>query len=92
MGVKFIISGRLKGKQRSDSKLIKVGKVPTQTFSKKVDFFTQSSHTMYGVFGLKFWIYKAKAKLKPKSGIMKEKSKNKYILKVKKNVIRTKKA
>lgn len=86
LGVKFIISGRLKGKQRSNSKLIKVGKVPTQTFSKKVEFFAQPSHTLYGVFGLKFWIYKNKIhkKLhkKYKNKILKQTKKSIYIKKV----------
>ena len=58
LGIKFIISGRLQGKERSSSKLIKIGKVPTQSIRKDIDFAFYPSYTLYGAFGLKFWVYR----------------------------------
>lgn len=52
-GLKFIINGKLKGKLRSSSFKILVGKIKTQTFKTEIDFAKLHVYTIYGAFGLK---------------------------------------
>ena len=56
-GLKFLLSGRIRGKSRSSSTLIQLGNVPTQTIIKKIDFASSHVYTLYGVFGIKMWSY-----------------------------------
>jgi len=58
-GIKLKISGRLRGKPRSDIKTITVGTVPLQSKSKHIEYFKQHVFTIYGTFGLKIWIFRA---------------------------------
>lgn len=55
VGLKFLISGKLKGKLRAKSYLIERGSVPIQTLSKKIDFSKKTVYTRYGTFGIKLW-------------------------------------
>jgi hypothetical protein len=57
-GIKFIVSGRLGAKPRSSNAIILVGKVPTQSVSKSIEFSKTHVYTVYGVFGFKFWVYR----------------------------------
>jgi hypothetical protein len=59
-GLKILISGKIQGKDRSSLKLIKVGSVPSQTISKNIEYSLEHVYTLYGVFGLKLWLYKKK--------------------------------
>jgi hypothetical protein len=56
-GIKFLLSGRIRGKQRASSLLIKLGNIPTQTISKNIDFSSTHVYTLYGIFGIKIWAY-----------------------------------
>jgi len=56
-GLKFIVAGRLRGKERSSTILLQLGRMPTQSLSKNVTFASCHSYTVYGSFGLKLWIY-----------------------------------
>jgi hypothetical protein len=58
LGLKFLISGRLKGKLRTQRKSLKFGTVPNQTLSKNIDFGKTEVYTRYCVFGLKLWTYR----------------------------------
>jgi hypothetical protein len=58
IGLKIIISGKLKGKPRSSSAYVQVGPVPVQSVSKNVDFAKLNVYTLSGSFGLKFWVNK----------------------------------
>lgn len=57
-GIKFKISGRIRGKTRADTRNITVGSVPLQTDAKHIEFFKQHVYTVYGAFGLKLWVYR----------------------------------
>jgi hypothetical protein len=57
LGLKLVISGRLKGKLRSQKKCFLFGQVPNQSISKNIEFSKTDVFTRYGVFGLKFWTY-----------------------------------
>lgn len=56
-GVKFLLSGRIRGKSRASSNLIQIGNIPIQTISKPINFATSHVYTLYGVFGIKIWTY-----------------------------------
>ena len=58
LGIKLLISGRLKGKPRSTVSCIQVGSVPSQSINKNVDFSKIHVYTLYGAFGFKVWIHK----------------------------------
>ena len=53
VGLKFLISGKLKGKLRAKSYLIERGSVPIQTLDKNIDFNKKTIYTRYGTFGIK---------------------------------------
>jgi len=53
IGLKFLISGRLRGKLRKKKKYIQTGTVPIQQFKNYIEFETTQVLTRYGVFGLK---------------------------------------
>lgn len=57
-GMKLIINGKLKGKEKASSSIISFGEVPHQEISKFVDFSVTSSNTRLGSFGLRLWIYR----------------------------------
>ena len=60
LGLKFIIAGRFRAKDRSKKKLITLGRVPLSSLSKDVDFSSCHVYTVYGAFGLKMWVHKEK--------------------------------
>lgn len=63
-GIKLKMGGRLRGKTRADVRSITVGTVPLQANSKCIEYYKQHIFTVYGAFGLKLWIYRAKQGIK----------------------------
>ncbi|MBR11270.1 MAG: hypothetical protein CMP48_26780 [Rickettsiales bacterium] len=59
MGVKFIVGGKLKGKPRSSNYVISLGQIPLQSLGKNIEFAKAHAFTVYGVFGLKIWVYRS---------------------------------
>ena len=57
-GIKITITGKLKGKPRSHKYNCTVGSVPIQTISHNIDYAKQHAFTIYGVFGIKLWVYR----------------------------------
>ena len=58
LGIKLLISGRLKGKPRSSTSCIQVGSIPSQSLDKNVNFSKIHVYTLYGAFGFKIWVHK----------------------------------
>lgn len=56
-GLKIIITGKLKGKPRSHTYINTYGSVPIQTIACGIDYAKQHAFTIYGVFGIKLWLY-----------------------------------
>jgi len=56
-GLKLCIKGRLNGARRARSLVIQKGKVPLNTLSANVSFGFSNSMTIYGVCGVKVWLY-----------------------------------
>lgn len=56
-GLRLDINGRLKGKTRASTSSVVVGSIPTQRFSAKTGCGRLHVYTLYGAFGLTFWVY-----------------------------------
>ncbi len=57
-GIKLQISGRLNGAEIARSEWIREGRVPLQTLRADIDYATQEANTIYGVLGIKVWVFK----------------------------------
>lgn len=57
-GVKVQISGRLNGAEIARSEKLLSGKVPLHTIRADVDYALVEAFTLYGVIGIKVWIYR----------------------------------
>ena len=56
-GVKVKIAGRLGGKEIARAESIKKGRLPLQTIRAKIDYCCYPIRTIYGVLGVKIWIF-----------------------------------
>jgi len=56
-GVKLQIAGRLNGAEIARSEWVKNGRVPLQTLMADIDYAQKEAHTIYGVLGIKVWVY-----------------------------------
>lgn len=57
-GIKVEVSGRLGGAEIARTEWYREGRVPLHTLRADIDYATSSSHTQYGVIGVKVWIFK----------------------------------
>ena len=57
-GIKIQVSGRLNGAEIARSEWIREGRVPLQTLRADIDYGTRKAYTIYGVLGVKVWIFK----------------------------------
>lgn len=57
-GVKIMLSGRLNGVDIARSEKLTEGKIPLQTLRADIDYSRGVANTMYGVIGIKVWVYK----------------------------------
>jgi small subunit ribosomal protein S3 len=58
-GIKIQVSGRLNGAEIARSEWIREGRVPLQTLRADIDYATKEAHTIYGVLGIKVWVFKS---------------------------------
>jgi small subunit ribosomal protein S3 len=58
-GIKIQVSGRLNGAEIARSEWIREGRVPLQTLRADIDYATQRANTIYGVLGIKVWLFKS---------------------------------
>lgn len=56
-GIKIQISGRLNGAEIARSEWIRDGRVPLQTLRANIDYSYQTAKTIYGIIGIKVWIF-----------------------------------
>lgn len=61
-GVKIQVSGRLNGAEIARSEWIRAGRVPLQTLRANIDYCYKTASTIYGIIGVKVWIYKGYTK------------------------------
>ena len=60
-GIKIQVSGRLNGAEIARSEWIREGRVPLQTLRANIDYATREAHTIYGVLGIKVWLFKGES-------------------------------
>jgi small subunit ribosomal protein S3 len=56
-GIKIQISGRLNGAEMARSEWLKDGRMPLQTLRANIDYASKKSKTIYGIMGVKIWIF-----------------------------------
>lgn len=61
-GVKIQVSGRLNGAEIARSEWVRAGRVPLQTLCANIDYCYKTAQTIYGIIGVKVWIYKGYTK------------------------------
>jgi small subunit ribosomal protein S3 len=57
-GIKVRISGRIGGAEIARHEVYKEGNIPTQTIKATIDYSVEHALTMYGIIGIKVWVYK----------------------------------
>ena len=63
-GIKIQVSGRLNGAEMARSEWIREGRVPLQTLRADIDYATSEANTIYGVLGIKIWLFKSEILVK----------------------------
>ena len=58
-GIKIQVSGRLNGAEIARSEWVREGRVPLQTLRADIDYATAEANTIYGVLGIKVWLFKS---------------------------------
>nr|YP_011020616.1 ribosomal protein S3 [Knoxia roxburghii]WQH63036.1 ribosomal protein S3 [Knoxia roxburghii] len=56
-GIRIQIAGRIDGKEIARVEWIREGRVPLQTIQAKIDYCSYTVRTIYGLLGIKIWIF-----------------------------------
>nr|ATL62728.1 ribosomal protein S3 [Colletoecema dewevrei] len=56
-GIQVQIAGRIDGKEIARVEWIREGRVPLQTIQAKIDYCSHTVRTIYGILGIKIWIF-----------------------------------
>nr|QHD45148.1 30S ribosomal protein S3 [Codium fragile] len=56
-GIKIQISGRLNGAEIARTEWIRKGQVPLQSLAANIDYCCRTAKTIYGILGIKIWIF-----------------------------------
>jgi small subunit ribosomal protein S3 len=57
-GIKIQVSGRLNGAEIARTEWLREGRVPLQTLRADIDYSYKIAQTIYGILGIKIWIFK----------------------------------
>jgi small subunit ribosomal protein S3 len=57
-GVKVRVSGRLNGSEMARTEWLRKGSLPLQKIRANIDYAQENANTIYGVIGVKVWVYK----------------------------------
>nr|YP_009589139.1 30S ribosomal protein S3 [Corallina ferreyrae]QBL75655.1 30S ribosomal protein S3 [Corallina ferreyrae] len=57
-GIKVQVSGRLNGAEIARSEWLREGRVPLQTLRADIDYSYKTAQTIYGILGIKVWLFK----------------------------------
>ena len=75
-GIKVKLSGRLGGAEMARSEQYKEGRIPLHTLRADIDYALSEANTIYGIIGIKVWIFKGevygKRDLSPNTGAANE--------------------
>nr|UDN41431.1 ribosomal protein S3 [Abrophyllum ornans]UDN41457.1 ribosomal protein S3 [Abrophyllum ornans] len=61
-GIQVQIAGRIDGKEIARVEWIREGRVPLQTIRAKIDYCSYTVRTIYGVLGIKIWLFRDEEK------------------------------
>nr|AYR05831.1 ribosomal protein S3 [Lithothamnion sp.] len=67
-GIKIQVSGRLNGAEIARSEWLREGRVPLQTLRANIDYSYKRAQTIYGVLGIKVWLFKGE--IRPQKRIL----------------------
>ena len=56
-GIKIQVSGRLNGAEIARTEWVREGQVPLQTLEANIDYSTKEASTIYGILGIKVWLF-----------------------------------
>jgi len=62
-GIKIQVAGRLNGAEMARTEWVKAGRVPLQSISSNIDYSYRTANTIYGIIGIKVWIFKGYKKI-----------------------------
>jgi len=62
-GIKIQVAGRLNGAEMARTEWVKAGRVPLQSISSNIDYSYRTASTIYGIIGIKVWIFKGYKKI-----------------------------
>lgn len=65
-GVRIVVSGRLNGAEIARKETFTDGNLPLHTIRADIDYARGAAHTIYGLIGVKVWIYKGEVFSKDK--------------------------
>lgn len=57
-GIKVQVSGRLNGADIARAEAVREGPVPLQTLRAEIDYSSKSAKTIYGLLGIKIWVFR----------------------------------
>nr|YP_010952260.1 ribosomal protein S3 [Gloiopeltis furcata]WMP13929.1 ribosomal protein S3 [Gloiopeltis furcata] len=57
-GIKVQVAGRLNGAEIARSEWVREGRVPLQTLRADIDYSYKTAQTIYGILGVKVWLFK----------------------------------
>lgn len=57
-GIKVQVSGRLGGAEMARNEMYKEGRIPLHTLRANIDYALSEANTVYGIIGIKVWIFK----------------------------------
>nr|YP_011007412.1 30S ribosomal protein S3 [Sporochnus bolleanus]WAM64841.1 30S ribosomal protein S3 [Sporochnus bolleanus] len=57
-GIKVQIAGRLNGAEIARTEWVREGRVPLQTLRADIDYSYKTAQTIYGILGIKIWLFK----------------------------------
>jgi|TARA_B100001142_G_C14293331_1_gene639834 small subunit ribosomal protein S3 len=58
-GIKIQVSGRLNGAEMARTEWNREGRVPLQTLRADIDYSAKEASTIYGILGIKVWLFKS---------------------------------
>jgi ribosomal protein S3 len=61
-GIKIQLAGRLNGAEIARTEWVRSGRVPLQTLTANIDYSYKTASTIYGILGIKVWIFKGYTK------------------------------
>nr|BDA98892.1 ribosomal protein S3 [Chroomonas debatzensis] len=69
-GIKVQVSGRLNGAEIARTEWVREGRVPLQTLRADIDYATKKAYTIYGILGIKVWVFNGEVTPKMRNAIL----------------------